>query len=340
MYRNCIFCSADLKANDALERFPVGRSIAFDGERGRLWAVCPACARWNLAPIEERWEAIEDAERLFRDARVRAQRENVGLARLPDGTRLISVGKALAGEMAVVRYGRAYRARHAAHTVAAVGLGTVSTIGAIVMAPAAVALGSVVATVGVGLTFAAFACPDDVADGLDLSARLLRRLDVRPVRESLPGKGSERIRLTRADLRHARLARADDGTVAVHIPALDRRLEGWRARSLIARRLIHLNRTGGDARDLAASVRMIESLGGADGCLDRAAATGQEIGFGARYHGVQGLALEMALHEATERRALEGELAMLEAMWREAEQIAAIADRLPDLPRPDPPRLG
>ena len=38
------------------------------------------------------------------------------------------------------------------------------------------------------------------------------------------------------------------------------------------------------------------------------------------------LALEMALHEAAERRAFEGELAELERAWREAEEIAAIAD--------------
>ena len=44
------------------------------------------------------------------------------------------------------------------------------------------------------------------------------------------------------------------------------------------------------------------------------------------------LALEMAAHEETERRALEGELAALEQMWRDAEEIAAIAD---DLTLPD-----
>jgi hypothetical protein len=38
------------------------------------------------------------------------------------------------------------------------------------------------------------------------------------------------------------------------------------------------------------------------------------------------LALEMATHEESERRALEGELALLEAAWKEAEEIAAIAD--------------
>src|SRR6185312_2157676 len=40
------------------------------------------------------------------------------------------------------------------------------------------------------------------------------------------------------------------------------------------------------------------------------------------------LALEMVAHEETERRALEGELALLEAAWRQAEEIAAIADDL------------
>jgi hypothetical protein len=36
----------------------------------------------------------------------------------------------------------------------------------------------------------------------------------------------------------------------------------------------------------------------------------------------------MALHEEAERRAMEGELAELERAWREAEEIAGIADNL------------
>ena len=40
------------------------------------------------------------------------------------------------------------------------------------------------------------------------------------------------------------------------------------------------------------------------------------------------LALEMALHEERERRALEGELWVLEQAWKEAEEIAGIADSL------------
>ncbi len=48
---------------------------------------------------------------------------------------------------------------------------------------------------------------------------------------------------------------------------------------------------------------------------------------------VDRLALEMALHAEAERRALEGELALLERAWREAEEIASIAD---DLTTPAP----
>jgi hypothetical protein len=38
------------------------------------------------------------------------------------------------------------------------------------------------------------------------------------------------------------------------------------------------------------------------------------------------VALEMASHEEQERRALEGELALLEAAWKDAEEVAKIAD--------------
>jgi hypothetical protein len=40
------------------------------------------------------------------------------------------------------------------------------------------------------------------------------------------------------------------------------------------------------------------------------------------------LALEMSLHEDAEQRALQGELDELERSWRDAEEIAAIADNL------------
>lgn len=45
---------------------------------------------------------------------------------------------------------------------------------------------------------------------------------------------------------------------------------------------------------------------------------------------VDRLALEMAANEDAERRAMQGELAALDAAWREAEEIAAIADGMFD----------
>lgn len=59
-------------------------------------------------------------------------------------------------------------------------------------------------------------------------------------------------------------------------------------------------------------------------------ATGEPIDQGALPHlrPEERLALEMAVHEDTERRAMEDELRPLLSAWREAEEIAAIADRL------------
>jgi len=63
MYATCLFCHSGLGKNEVVEEFPVGRRLAFDAANGRLWVVCGACGRWNLSPLEERWEAIETCER-------------------------------------------------------------------------------------------------------------------------------------------------------------------------------------------------------------------------------------------------------------------------------------
>src|SRR5512146_3004787 len=105
MYTTCLFCHSDLGSNDEVEAFPVGRRLAFDAAKGRLWVVCRRCERWNLTPLEERWEAIEKCERRFRGTRIRASTDNIGLARLPDGLDLIRIGRALRPEIAVWRYG-------------------------------------------------------------------------------------------------------------------------------------------------------------------------------------------------------------------------------------------
>src|SRR5690606_17678585 len=105
MFSTCIFCNQSLGTNAALESFPVGRRVAFDAAKGRLWVVCRKCERWNLSPLEERWEAVEEAERLYADTRKRVATEQIGLARLPDGTELVRIGAPLRPEFAAWRYG-------------------------------------------------------------------------------------------------------------------------------------------------------------------------------------------------------------------------------------------
>ena len=105
MYSTCLFCKRNLGANEAIEQFPIGRRLAFDGAKGRLWVVCRKCERWNLTPLEERWEAIEECERSFRETKLRVSTDEIGLARLGEGLELVRIGKPLRPEFAAWRYG-------------------------------------------------------------------------------------------------------------------------------------------------------------------------------------------------------------------------------------------
>src|SRR5688572_5250856 len=105
MYRTCLFCSSELGSNEAVEHFPVGRRLAFDAAKGRLWVVCRKCERWNLTPLEERWEAIEECERSFRETKLRVSTDQIGLARLGEGLELVRIGKPQRPEFASWRYG-------------------------------------------------------------------------------------------------------------------------------------------------------------------------------------------------------------------------------------------
>ncbi|MGH7654827.1 MAG: hypothetical protein ACREN6_09200, partial [Gemmatimonadaceae bacterium] len=132
MYSTCIFCHASLGSNEAIEHFPVGRRLAFDAAKGRLWAVCASCERWNLSPLEERWEAIEECEKLFRDTRLRVSTDNIGLAKLREGTTLIRVGEPQRPEMAAWRYGDQFHRRRRKHM--AMVAGGVAVVGGVIVA--------------------------------------------------------------------------------------------------------------------------------------------------------------------------------------------------------------
>ncbi len=119
-------------------------------------------------------------------------------------------------------------------------------------------------------------------------------------------------------------------------------LQGDRAERAAALLLPRINARGARGEQVRDAVRLIEESGGPQRVFHHAASGIRD--YAARqYWGDTGsiawlpaevrLALEMAVHEESERRALEGELAELEAAWRSAEEVAAIAD---DLLLPDP----
>ncbi|HEY2848712.1 MAG TPA: hypothetical protein VGI97_02455, partial [Gemmatimonadaceae bacterium] len=105
MFSACLFCHTDLGSNETVEACPVGQRLAFDPSKGRLWVVCTHCGRWNLTPLEERWEPIERCEQLFRDTWQRYSVENVGVARTKSRLELVRIGAALPPEIASWRYG-------------------------------------------------------------------------------------------------------------------------------------------------------------------------------------------------------------------------------------------
>lgn len=365
MYATCLHCHRDLGRNEAIEQFPVGRRLAFDAAKGRLWVICPACQRWNLTPIEERWEAVESCERLFRGQRLRSQTANVGLTRISEGTELIRIGSPLRPEFAAWRYGAVFR-RRLQRRVA-----VVSSVGAGAAVAGLALLGAPVIAAAAPLAAVPFA-------HLWMISLLVRE---HFGGANVIGSAGQPLRVTLANLNHSRVSLSADDELSLSLQHASGRekLEGERARRAMATLLAHVNKAGaaqhtvrdasemiataGDprrtiahvAKEIARRTHEYDELSAEQrqsfrGTSIREAVKAQlafqdrmreRFGFwnlnGAELanHGalhrlprVHRLALEMSLHEASEQHALDEELATLERAWREAEEIAAIADSL------------
>jgi hypothetical protein len=314
MYATCIFCNRPLGENTVIEAFPVGRRLAFDASKGRLWVVCRTCERWTLSPLEERWEAVEDCERLFRGTRLRASTENIGLARHPEGLELVRVGQPLRPEFAAWRYGDQFgRRRKRALMIsglAIVGIGGVAIGGIAVGAISAGLLGQMGNFVNIAI-----------------NGRTVLKL---PTEDGV-------IKLRQPQLHKVRWTADHDGWV---VEVGKRTLVGEDAERAISRIMPAYNRMGGKAADVRTAVERIEESGHPEEFLRRTIREGQQRAQSAgrgrkRKSGTiaaldkpSRLGLEMALHEEQERRALEGELKALELAWKSAEEVAGIADDL------------
>ena len=333
MYSTCLFCHSRFPYNELIEHFPIGRRLAFDAEKGRLWVVCTRCAGWNLTPLEERWEAIEECERLYRHTRIRASTDEIGLARLREGLELVRIGKPLRPEFAAWRYGERFRRRRRQMYVT--GGITAGIIGATVAATALLnAPGLYVFGPAYGFIRDRLQRNTEVGRARQFIARTITHGSATAVPER-KGWLERHIRQQR-DAEYEVLLRAtpDEQGWGLRIAGPDRPVDFSGAEAL---RIAHIvlpaaNAHGASARDLDDAVRAIERAG--DPRTYFRVAMRQVRLEGRLYSAVESypsavrLALEMAAAEEAERRAIEGELAGLQRAWREAEEIAAIADDL------------
>jgi hypothetical protein len=342
MYSTCLHCQRPLGANESIEHFPVARRIAFDAAKGRLWAVCAHCQRWNLAPFETRWEALEECERAFRDTRVRVSTDHIGLARLPDRTELVRIGAPQRPEFAAWRYGDQFGRRrkqailYGAGIVGGIGLGAAGIASLGMGAAAIMPIFHVLNIANVALSGALTRRPLPHPDGgyfMGYRPPVLEQRDDRP-----EGWGiaigytalMDRPVTLRTPLREVL-------RTSKNIPLGTLRFGGREATAILQRSFTGINKAGARASDVADGVRLIEEVG--DPARFGEWAAGQRRAWSAQQlWGDNGdltqipraarLAFEMALNEDAERRALEGELALLEAAWRDAEEVAHIADNL------------
>lgn len=322
MYTRCLVCAGPFEANEQLEHLPHGSRFAFDPARGRLWVVCRACRRWSLAPIEDRWEALEELEKLARDrARLLSQTDNIALLR-SGPLEIVRVGRAERTEEAWWRYGRELASRRqkwnklgVAGTVAAgaVLVGGWAT-GGMTMFGAWLILGHGSETLRDGARWVRFG--SSAWHGDRACERCGHRFRTVPYTERAalglfpteqPGKVELAVRCPRcSDFQDAGL-----------------RLRGEEADRTLRRVLAYHHFAGASERRVASAARLIEEAGSPQDLARIVVKNGRRLG---ELQRTGGIALEIAVNEATEQRLLELELAELEAHWRREEELAAIVD--------------
>jgi hypothetical protein len=321
-----------------VEAFPIGRRLAFDAAKGRLWVVCRRCERWNLTPLEERWEAIEACEREFAGTKLRVSTDEIGLARLREGLELVRIGAPQRPEMAAWRYGDQFGRRRRRY---------LTLIGA------GVAAGGIAAVAGPMMGLVSMGAVSPLMNLVNSGMALYRSKVVVHVPD--PAGGTFRTRL--ADLPKVRMG-TDGGDLRIRIPVSragwgvrssgdvpwyryqrgeTRELVGDAAIRAAGALLPRMNQSGGSRAQVQQAVSLLEQAPSVRHLfMSEATALHKHrdwTGFTprgkdllARMPAAARLALEMAAHEESERRALEGELHLLEAAWRDAEEIAHIAD--------------
>ena len=297
--------------------------MAFDPDRGRLWVVCESCHRWNLCPMEERWEALHQLERLVRDkSQLVAETDNIALLNAGE-LFLIRVGKAGLAEQSWWRYGRELHKRRSSFfstrsQIAAYTFGAMQYLGELV-----------------GLGDEDLSITWDDAPAADILrwrrfgwAAWHGQLDCRYCHSTLRALRYDTSWWVRPEIdAHGRVS------VQVPCPRCDPwtpknvySIEGPESENVLRRVLAYQHIMGAPEVTIRDAARAIEEAGGTDpqGLEKLVSSQGQKSLWGmGKTHSI---ALEIAINESVEHRMMAEELKALEFMWKREEDLARIID--------------
>jgi hypothetical protein len=300
----CFFCAAELQPATAENVGRAGRT-AYDPHLGRVWRVCDACQRWNVVPLEDRWDVLESCERLSRDrGSILLSGDHLSLIAVGEG-QLVRVGAAPRPDFADWRYSsrldefapqRRSLLSRVLLTLPEPLIGGYDLHGSPLPVPTRW-MGSPFLAHGTLLTAIFFDIP--LAEHC---AACDNPLMIEPVEFAT-------LRLVRERGEPAVLANCGLCTTDVAVRLRD-------ARAALRAGLAVVSRRHRDPGRVGAAVRPLERAGGPDEFVARLAARATALG---ELPAALRLALWLSLDEQAEREALEAE-------WRQAEDLAGIID--------------
>jgi hypothetical protein len=272
-----------------------------------LWVVCSRCSRWNLTPFDDRLERIEAVARAASLGRIAASTDQVALIRWQRYD-FVRVGKPPRVELATWRYGERLRNRQRERmkivvplTVAAIGLG-------------------IAANVAAGGGFGVIVW--NIHRAVDwMYLRIVGSRKVSLIESPICAHCGSIMQLRARHIQHARVvpdAHADMAVVlsCPHCRNEGAQLTGVEAVQVLRQGLTYINLVRGGRRRAEDAAREVDRVGGPELLLRDIAR--RELPLSA-LRPERGLAFEMAVDERAE-------VAELERQWREAEEIADIAD--------------
>jgi len=307
MFVSCAFCNASFDGDGGPSGLGVGRRIAFDEWKGRLWVVCPRCSRWNLTPFDDRLERLEAVARAASQGRVAASTDQVALIRW-ERYDFVRVGKPPRVELATWRYGERLRNRQRERmkvvvplTVAAIGLGIAANVAA------GGGFGMVVWNI------------HRVADWIYL--RIMGGRKVSLVEPPICAHCGNIMQLRARHIQFARLVPDQHAEMAIVVSCPHCHTEGAQltaneATHVLRQGLTYLNLKRGGRRRAEDAAREVDHVGGPDQLVRDIARRELML---RNLRPERGLALEMAVDERAE-------VEELERQWKEAEELADIAD--------------